>query len=51
MRRLIINGDEIYEVDEDCLREKCEKEREKKILQNKQNTRSINNEKIKQKPY
>lgn len=30
MGRLVINGEEIYELDEDCLREKQEKEREKR---------------------
>lgn len=30
MGRLVINGDEIYELDEECMREKQEKEREKR---------------------
>ena len=30
MGRLIINGDEIYELDEECLKEKKEKERKKR---------------------
>ena len=30
MGRLVINGEEIYELDEDCMREKREKERAKR---------------------
>lgn len=30
MGRLVINGEEIYELDEECLMEKQEKEREKR---------------------
>lgn len=30
MGRLVINGDEIYELDEECMKEKQEKEREKR---------------------
>lgn len=43
MRRLIINGNEVYEVDEKCLREK------KKQIQNMQNHNCDKEKKIKSK--
>lgn len=34
MGRLVINGEEVYELDEECLKEKYKKEAAKKIYKN-----------------
>lgn len=44
MRRLVINGDEIYEVDEECLRKKCRKE-ESRVFQTAKDGKCIKDRK------
>lgn len=43
MGRLVINGDEVYELDEECLREKYYKEKKKEIQPLKKETEKHKN--------